>query len=134
MSSDEGRAGGSLKVTIIHNHPIHYKHLLFTELKRRGLDFDVMFLGGSSSIRRELVPLSEELYRSHVAWPGPYETAPAWHRAEFTWRKLRELRPNIVIISGYYAIECWVALLWAKLHAAPVVMWFESNEFDAPRH
>jgi glycosyltransferase involved in cell wall biosynthesis len=38
------------------------------------------------------------------------------------------------MISGYYAVECWVALVWALLHQAPRFLWFESNEFDYPRY
>ena len=123
-----------MKGTVVHNHPIHYKHLLFTELKRQGLDFDVVFASSGSSIRNELIPLSEDLYRSHIAWQGSYETSPAWRRFDFTWKKLRQLSPEVVIISSYYAAECWSAWLWALANRKPVIMWFESNEFDYPRH
>ncbi len=123
-----------MKVTIVHNHPIHYKHLLFSELKKAGLDFDVLFQGGQSSIRHERIDLSDELYRSHIAYAGPYEEAPAGTRAWFTWKKMAELRPDVSVISGYYALECWVAWLWARIHRKPIVLWYESNEFDYPRH
>ena len=65
-----------MKIVIVHNHPIHYKHLLFLELARRGLDFDVLFLAAQSTIRNERIDLSEQLYRTDIAWPGSYETAP----------------------------------------------------------
>jgi 1,2-diacylglycerol 3-alpha-glucosyltransferase len=123
-----------VKVTIVHNHPIHYKHLLFTELKKIGLDFDVLYQGGQSSIRHERIELGDRFYRSHIAYPGPYESAPFLTRAWFTWRKMVELHPDVSVISGYYAIECWVAWAWAKLHGRPIVLWYESNEFDYPRH
>jgi 1,2-diacylglycerol 3-alpha-glucosyltransferase len=123
-----------MKAAIVHNHPIHYKHLVFTELKRRGLDFDVIFLGNGSTLRHEAISLRNELYRSSIAWPGPYEHAPTWRRGLFPWHKLNEFAPDVVVISSYYAIECWSAWLWASLHRRPVVMWFESNEFDYPRH
>jgi 1,2-diacylglycerol 3-alpha-glucosyltransferase len=123
-----------MKVTIVHNHPIHYKHLLFTELKRAGLDFDVLLQAGQSSIRHERIELSDELYRSQVAYPGTYEAAPWLTRVWFTWSKMIELRPDVSVISGYYAIECWMAWIWAKLHGRPIVLWYESNEFDYRRH
>jgi 1,2-diacylglycerol 3-alpha-glucosyltransferase len=123
-----------VKVTIVHNHPIHYKHLLFTELQKFGLDFDVIFQGGQSAIRHENIELSDRLYRSHIAYRGPYETAPFLTRAWFTWKKMAELRPDVSVISGYYAIECWVAWTWAKLHRRPIVLWYESNEFDYRRY
>lgn len=123
-----------MKVAVIHNHPIHYKHLLFTEMKRQGLDFDVLFQGRSSSIRQEPIPLSDDLYRSHIAWPGPYEDSPAWRRIVFSWRKLNQLAPDVVIIGSYYAVECWSAWVWALAKRKPMIMWYESNEFDYIRH
>lgn len=123
-----------MKVTIVHNHPIHYKHLLFIELKKAGLDFEVLFQGGQSVIRNEQIQLSEDLYRSQIAFTGPYEASPFLTRIWFTWTRMAGLRPDVSVISGYYAIECWVAWLWAKLHRSPVVLWYESNEFDYRRH
>jgi glycosyltransferase involved in cell wall biosynthesis len=39
-----------------------------------------------------------------------------------------------VIISGYSYLPCWSVLAWAKIHRKPIVLWFESNRFDHPRH
>jgi hypothetical protein len=121
-----------MKVAIIHNHPIHYKHVLFQELKRQGLDFEVIFGAAQSSIRHEKIELDPNLYRSRVACSGPYEGAPKHERVKQTWRSLQELGPEIVIISGYHMAEGWAAWLWAHLHGRSTVMWYESNEFDYP--
>jgi hypothetical protein len=62
---------------IIHNHPIHYKHLLFSELAKNGLDFEVLFMAASSGQRIERpLPRNGE-YRYRFGWDGPYEDAPA---------------------------------------------------------
>jgi len=124
-----------MKIAVIHNHPIHYKHLLFQSMKRdQGLDFDVLFMASQSSIRHEKISLSDDLYRSHICYDGPYEAAPGARRASWTWQKLDAIQPNFLLISGYYAVECWSAWLWGYLHRVPAVMWFESNEFDYPRY
>ncbi len=123
-----------LKAAVIHNHPIHYKHLLFQEMKKQNLDFVVLFQASQSSIRHEKIPLANDLYRYRIAYDGPYEKAPALLRARWTWRQLQELKPDFLLISGYYAIECWVAWLWANMRGVPKVMWYESNEFDYKRY
>jgi glycosyltransferase involved in cell wall biosynthesis len=122
-----------MKIAIVHNHPIHYKHLLFQEMKMQGLDFEVLFLASGSSIRHERIPLSGNAYNYRIGHEGPYETAPFGFRACWTWSALQELKPDFLVISGYYAVECWVAWLWGRLNGAPRIMWFESNEFDYPR-
>lgn len=123
-----------MKITVIHNHPIHYKHLLFQAMKReQRLDFDVLFMASQSSIRHEKIPLSDDLYRAHICYDGAYEAAPRFRRAVWTWSRLNALKPDTLLISGYYAIECWSAWLWGRLHRVPAFMWFESNEFDYPR-
>jgi glycosyltransferase involved in cell wall biosynthesis len=122
-----------MRLAVLHNHPIHYKHLLFQALAEAGVEFDVVFLASRSQSRHEPIPLSQELYRYRIGFDGPYESAPSLSRLAFAWRSLSELRPDIVIISGYHAIECWAAWLWARTHRRPMVMWYESNEFDYPR-
>lgn len=124
------------KFAIVHNIPIHYKHLLFSALAERDIEFTVLFIASraSNAVGFDDMKSAAERYAYRVGFNGPYEKAPATTRAVFVWKNLDTVSPKAVIISGYYAIECWVALLWAKLHRAPVVLWFETNEFDAPRH
>jgi glycosyltransferase involved in cell wall biosynthesis len=120
-------------VAIIHNHPIHYKHLLFSELAKQDIDFEVLFTGASSGQRIER-PLPENgEYRYRIGWDGPYEGAPAMRTARFVWRTLSELRPRAVIISGYYDVAAWAGWLWALRHKAGTILWSESNVFDHPR-
>ena len=102
-----------MQVAIIHNHPIHYKHLLFQELKKCGLEFEVLFQASQSNIRHEKISLAPDLYKFKTACDGTYEDVPARVRAAFTWRSLCQTKPRTIVISGYYAIECWVALAWA---------------------
>lgn len=122
-----------MSVAIIHNHPIHYKHLLFEQLKKRQLDFEVLFAASQSSIRHEENGLSQDLYCHRIGYDGPYEFAPASTRIRFTWNSLRERPPQIVVIGGYHTPEGWAAWLWARLHRRPIVLWYESNEFDHKR-
>jgi len=119
---------------VIHNHPIHYKHLLFKALAKTGLDFEVLFTGAFSRDRLE-APLPEaNEYRYRVGSSGAYESVPARLAASFVWRSLGQLQPQTVIISGYYDVAGWTAWTWARVHGAKRILWAESNEFDHPRH
>jgi 1,2-diacylglycerol 3-alpha-glucosyltransferase len=122
-----------LTAAIIHNHPIHYKHLLFTALAKEGLDFEVLFTGASSGNRIERPLPSNGEYRYRFGWEGPYEEASAIHTVRFVWQSLSELQPRVVIISGYYDIAAWTAWCWALRTNSYRVLWAESNEFDWPR-
>lgn len=120
-------------VAIIHNHPIHYKHLLFCELAKKGLDFEVLFTAASSSDRIE-TPLPEgRQYCYSIGYPGSYEQAPKWNTARSVWRALNRTRPRVVIISGWYDVAGWIGWLWANFNGAGRILWAESNAFDHPR-
>ncbi len=119
-----------LTAAIVHNHPIHYKNLLFQELQRRGLSFKVLFAASGSVCRLE-TPSAGYAYR--WGYQGPYENAPALAVARFVWNSLGELNPRVVIISGYYDVAAWTAWLWAERHHKPKLLWAESNRFDHPR-
>ena len=84
----------NLRAAVIHNHPIHYKHLLFQAMKEQQMDFVVLFQASQSSIRHEKLPLSQDLYRYRIAYDGPYETAPVLLRARWTWQALQQLSPD----------------------------------------
>ena len=121
-------------VAIIHNHPIHYKHLLFCALGRCGVDFEVLFTAGSSSNRIEVPLPDKEQYRYSIGYPGPYEGARMLPTAQFVWSALNRLRPEVLIISGYYDVAAWSGWLWAERNGVGRILWAESNEFDHKRH
>lgn len=121
-------------VAILHNHPIHYKHLLFCELARQGMDFEVLFTASSSGARIEAPLPQNSEYLCSFGHAGPYETATAMRTACFIWRSLNRIRPAVVIITGYADAAAWTGWLWAGLHRAGKILWAESNLFDHPRH
>ena len=121
-----------VRCAVIHNHPIHYKHLLFQELKKAGLSFEVIFAASQSGIRHEDIGLRQDRYRYRFAFEGAYEHAPRSRRAIETWKAMSEIKPDVAIISGYHAAESWAGWIWARLHGCPIIMWYESNEFDYP--
>jgi glycosyltransferase involved in cell wall biosynthesis len=123
-----------MKAAIVHNIPIHYKHLLFDALRKQGLDFEVLFIASGSSIRHERIALSEDAYRYRIVFEGPYEEAPPGRSARWVWSALEDIRPSVIVVGSYNAAECWSAWFWAFVHRVPIVMWYTGNEFDYPRH
>ena len=122
------------RVAIVHNHPIHYKHLLFRELERLGLDFTVLFTAGGSKNRIEPLTLKPESYKFCIGFQGPYERYPRMQTYRFIWHRLSQLSPEVVIISGWYDIAAWTAWFWCRRYRRPTILWAESNRFDRPRH
>ena len=120
-------------IAIIHNHPIHYKHLLFQAMRSQGLDFEVLFVSRGSSIRIESGGSSTNDYPFRTGHDGEYENHPRASTARFIWSALSELNPPLVIISGYYDVAGWTAWLWARIHKRPRILWNETNHFDSHR-
>jgi glycosyltransferase involved in cell wall biosynthesis len=121
-------------VVIIHNHPIHYQHLLFRELAKRGMDFEVLFAAASSSSRVEAPLPANHEYPYSIAYAGRYEEAPGIGTSRFVWKALDRIRPKVIIISGYSDAAAWTAWLWAAVHQVDRILWAESNAFDHRRH
>jgi len=119
-----------LTAAIIHNHPIHYKNLLFQALWRKGLRSEVLFTA-SGSVNRLDAPAAGYPYR--WGYEGPYEKVPPLGAMRFVWSSLSALNPRVVIISGYYDAAAWSAWMWAEAHRRPKLLWAESNRFDYPR-
>lgn len=122
-----------MKVSFVHDYPIHYKDALFRELKALGLQFEVLYMASMSRLRTEKINPAPDAYASVTCFEGKYEGSPMLRRIGFTWRELTRVNPSIVVIHGYYAPECWMAWAWAHIHGRSSVLWYESNEFDMHR-
>jgi glycosyltransferase involved in cell wall biosynthesis len=121
-------------VAIVHNHPIHYQHLLFCALAARGMDFEVLFTARSGQARLEAPLPANAEYLYSIGHDGSYETAAATPTARFVWRSLDRIQPAVVILCGYADTAAWTGWLWAGMHGAARILWAESNLFDHRRH
>jgi glycosyltransferase involved in cell wall biosynthesis len=122
-----------MRVTILHNHPIHYKHLLFEAMAAQGVNVDVIFAGRSSSARTAWMQPSGGGYRSHFLWDGGFESLPQVRTAALAVRMAERCCPEVVIVGGYWYLATWSLLGWAKARQLPVALWFESTRLDHPR-
>lgn len=121
------------RVAIVHNHPIHYKELLFRALAERDLDFTVLFTARSSKERLDPKQI-ERPYKHCFGSEGHYEDVSASRTVRFVWKTLQDLQPDTVIISGYYDAAAWAAWSWAMVRGRTRILWAESNHFDYARH
>ena len=53
--------------------------------------------------------------------------------ARMLWRRLSQLKPEVVLVPGYYTLPAIAAALWARLHGATSVLMTESTSVDHKR-
>ncbi|HLY41326.1 MAG TPA: glycosyltransferase [Terracidiphilus sp.] len=123
-----------MRLVVLHNHPIHYKHLLFTAMAQLGAEVDVLFAARSSNQRTAAMHQVGSAYRSHFLSEGSIESLPQFSTALRAVEVASQCLPDAVIISGYNYLPTWSMLAWAKIIGKPVALWFESNAFDRPHY
>jgi len=122
-----------MRITILHNHPIHYQHLLFSEMVAQGAHVNILFAAKSSTARTASLQPIGTGYQSHFLSASAFEDLPQIRSALRAVKLLEQCRPDVVIIGGYSYLPTWTTLAWAKLRHKPVVLWSESNLFDHSR-
>jgi glycosyltransferase involved in cell wall biosynthesis len=120
-------------ILIVHNHPIHYKTMLFEALGRIRNDVHVLYVSSSSVIRNKTADLRRERYSFSVASDTAFESFAANFSAFRVIDAIRQMRPRVLVSGGYHHLAFWIAAIAAKLLGAKVVLWYESNEFDHKR-
>lgn len=53
--------------------------------------------------------------------------------AQMVWAKLNELKPQTVLVPGYYTLPALAALLWARRNGKRAILMTESTRGDHPR-
>jgi glycosyltransferase involved in cell wall biosynthesis len=129
----ELRSQSETEVVIVHNHPVHYKDLLFTELKHRGLRFHVIFVGRNRGHALAPIKALSHDYEYSFSSMALFERRHVIPTVTGCLRVLNRIDPRIVIIGGYSYSAAWASWAWARLRRRPVIFWGESNECDFPR-
>lgn len=122
-----------IRVAILHNHPIHYSHLLFTAMSEGGAEVDVVFAAKSSDERTTSLQPLGSTYKSHFLSDGSFQSLPQIKTALRAIEALAACRPDVVVIGGYSYLAAWSSLWWAKLHRKPVVLWSETHRGSGGR-
>jgi glycosyltransferase involved in cell wall biosynthesis len=120
-------------VLIVHNHPIHYKSMLFEALGKLRNDTHVLYVSSSSVIRNKKADLTRERYSLSLASDTAFESFAANVAIFRVINTIRKQRPKILVSCGYHHLAFWASAVTAKLLGIKVVLWYESNEFDHER-
>jgi hypothetical protein len=124
----------SLRLVILTEIIAPYRIPVFNVVARRaGLDLHVIFLAETDETLRQWRVYKDEIRFSH-------QILPSWRwRAgrnsilinRGLWSALNRVNPQVLICGGYNYAASWEALMWARRHRAPFVLWSESNSEDA---
>jgi glycosyltransferase involved in cell wall biosynthesis len=120
-------------ILIVHNHPIHYKTMLFGALGQQRNDFHVLYLSEFSKIRNGKAQLQNEQYPFTIAGKYGFEDIRCNLACFQVVRTILKMKPRILVSCGYHHFNFWIATITARLIGAKTVLWYESNEFDHPR-
>jgi glycosyltransferase involved in cell wall biosynthesis len=121
------------RTVVIHNHPIHYKNLLFESLGRKGLPLTVLHQAAQSVMRTGLKPPVARTYSCRILNDGAFEHRPLLSTISAIWNALNTLQPDVVVLGGYSDVGVWTAWLWAQRRRARRILWAETNAFDKHR-
>ena len=113
-----------------------YRIPLFNALAQHpDLNLHVIFLAETDPKLRQWKVYKEEIRFSH-------EVLPSWRRRVGKYnvllnrgvsRALNAASPDAILCGGYSYAASWRALLWARSHDVPLLLWSESNRQDLRR-
>ena len=99
------------------------------------IDLHVAFLAETDSALRKW-----HVYKNEIRFS--YEVLPSWrlrsgrHKLLLNWGLrscLKKFVPETIVCGGYNYLASWEALAWTRRHQAELVLWSESNRYDARR-
>jgi len=111
-----------------------YRIPVFNALARHdGVDLHVVFLSETDAGLRQWRVYKDEIHFSYEVLPSARFRAG---RASLllNWKlrsSLKKFAPEVIICGGYNYIASWEALWWARSHDAELILWAESNHYDA---
>jgi glycosyltransferase involved in cell wall biosynthesis len=110
-----------------------YRIPLFNALARdEAVDLHVIFLAETDPQLRQW-----HVYKEQIAFS--YQVLASWRKRIGDYNlllnrglapALAAVEPDAIICGGYNYIASWQALLWARLHNVPFLLWSESNQQD----
>lgn len=113
-----------------------YRIPLFNALARHPeVDLHVIFLAETDPGLRQWRVYKEEIKFSN-------EVLPSWRKRVGRYnallnrgiaRALNAAAPDAVLCGGYNYVASWQALLWARVHHVPFLLWSESHEHELRR-
>ncbi len=126
-----------MRVLIIHNQLwAHYKSLLFSELRKHSIDFNIQIhvaqIAVSEQSRSNLGNAESDQYQYNytLLFDDSLENVRLWPKTKALFRIFNSQKPDLLNITGYYDPAQILLLIWAKLRGVKVVISNESNARD----
>jgi len=111
-----------------------YRIPLFNALAERGdIDLHVIFLSETDPGLREWIVYKDEIkfsYQVLRSWRGQIGKYNCLFNVGIS-NALELACPEVVLCGGYNYMASWQALLWARLHGTPFLLWSESTLRDS---
>ncbi|NBB30771.1 glycosyltransferase family 4 protein [Cellulophaga sp. BC115SP] len=131
-----------MKVLILHNILwAHYKSLVFdalNEISQKSEDFELLVVQTARTERSRIsmgnTSSTEVRYPYKLIGEGVLEDVSLKQRILGMLSAIREFKPDVVNITGYYDLAFWVVLFYCKLHRIKLVLSNESTAVDHIRN
>ena len=131
-----------MKILIVHNQLwAHYKAIIFNELQKiinKNLT-DSFLVVQISSVEKSRVNLgnsntSIHQYPYKLLHEGTLEEVSIYQRITGILGTIKEFKPDVVNLTGYYDIASWAILLYCKLKGIKTILSNESTANDHSRN
>jgi 1,2-diacylglycerol 3-alpha-glucosyltransferase len=113
-----------------------YRIPLFNALAENSdVDLHVVFLAETDPRLRKWKVYRNEIRFSHQVLPS-YRSRIRGYNVLLNSgisRALSKAAPSAILCGGYNYVASWRALLWARMHGVPFILWTESNQQDLRR-
>jgi glycosyltransferase involved in cell wall biosynthesis len=111
-----------------------YRIPLFNTLAQQGdIDLHVIFLAETDLGLRDW-----KVYRNEIKFSYQVLRSWRWQIGKHNWllnvgigHALESARPEVILCGGYNYLASWQALLWARWHGTPFLLWSESSLQDS---
>lgn len=128
-----------MKILIVHNQLwAHYKAIIFNELQKIVFQYQqdsllVVQIASIEKSRKDLGDLDTSIhqYPYKLLHDGLLEDVSLKQRIKGILNAIREFKPNVVNLTGYYDVASWTILLYCKLNGIKTIL---SNESTASDH
>lgn len=126
------------RIVIIHNFLwSHYKSALFGELHRQSASHNSsVHVVQIARTERSRLSMSYELkadYPYTLLFDDCIENISTRRRIQAVIKRVRALKPSVIMLTGYYDPAQVLVLVWAKLNGIRVVLQNESTQADQQR-
>lgn len=131
-----------MKILIVHNQLwAHYKAIIFNELQKiiTQNKTDSLLVVQIAAVEKSRVNLGDldhsiHQYTYKLLHEGTLEEVSLWNRISGIFKAIKQFKPDIVNLTGYYDIASWTILCYCKVKGIKTILSNESTANDHARN